>query len=1291
MRKMSTLWRLFVLSVCFMSFTVVIGQTVTSYPYIENFDTFPVDNVSFGPGAEPNPFPNNWNNLLSDAASQDWYGRSVATGSSNTGPSSDHTGSGSYVFVEDGYGTNTDVTLESPKFYLNGTGSVVASVWVHSHTASTTANSLDIDVWDATSGTWSTDTTIGDIGNVWTQISVDLTSHQGDTVQVRFVCDNSTTSFQHDIAIDDFSVEYLNFNASGAVVADNVCSEDMNGVLTASYQYNSGAVSYSWSTGATSDTITGLANGTYTLTISDASGAADTVTMSVGSTYTSPTYTVASTDVLCNGGSTGVAAITMGTFNSFIPTCGDTTSSLVDTSSVSNDTLGNGTSTNSTTGYPALFGNWYWGAKHQLIYRASELTAAGISSGYITGISIPVTSVNGTANYSNYRIAMGCTTDSTLTAGWVSGLTEVMSPISHTVTSGWNDMTFNTPFYWDGTSNIVLQTCFNNSGYTNNSTTPYTNMGYTAVRYYRADISTVCSNTSSTTGTSANRPNVVFKSNPQLPLSSPVSYAWGSGATTSYDSALAAGIHNFTVTDYYCSVADTVSVSEPTVLMATSSVSDALCNGDSTGEASVSISGGVGGGGASLLISEVGPGSPDFIEIMNVSASPINVTGYKVVVSNSYTAIGTINTTTWNLSGTMASGAIMYREDVTGTNYWGNNLFWNGGSNSWAIIIDGSGNIVDALFWGWDATSISNFSISVAGQTVTNNGAWTGAGFNSTCSNSYTRVGTDDNDDASDWSCTTITKGTANTNLTVPFAGGYNLAWSNGATASPVDSLSSGTYTYTVTDANNCTLVDSVTISEPTAITTSVSSPTDGFGYHVSCFNGNTGTSAVSASGGVGTYTYNWTGPGSFSAATDSVSNQSAGWYYVDITDTNNCVATDSVELTEPASAVTASGNTGANASCNGFTDGIAEVSPGGGIPGYIFLWSNGSTDSTNSGVGAGNYSVTVTDANNCTAVTNVQINEPAAIVTGIDTVLNPACSYFSTGTITATAGGGTPPLTFAWSNGTTQLINSGLADGWYFLSVTDANGCVEVDSAMVDAPDALSINVVTQQNAYCESDMNGEIEVALAGGTPNYTPTWSNGVTGTLNDNLSAGEYVLSLVDANNCMLDDTITIGFDHADPQVSLGSDTTIVPGVVLSFDAGNAGGTYLWSDGSTNQTNDLTASLDSTIWVEVTSDAGCVGSDTVVVDVAVSVNERLENLSFKYYPNPTRDMVFVDFSNSNQVEIKEIQMLSSKGQMIERQTRVQSLVRFDLSQEAVGTYFIRLITTNGEVITKPVVKH
>jgi len=78
------------------------AQVVTTYPYTETFDTFPVDNISFGPGAEPNPFPNGWDNFLGDAASQDWYGRSVATGSSNTGPTSDHSGGGAYVFVEDG-------------------------------------------------------------------------------------------------------------------------------------------------------------------------------------------------------------------------------------------------------------------------------------------------------------------------------------------------------------------------------------------------------------------------------------------------------------------------------------------------------------------------------------------------------------------------------------------------------------------------------------------------------------------------------------------------------------------------------------------------------------------------------------------------------------------------------------------------------------------------------------------------------------------------------------------------------------------------------------------------------------------------------------------------------------------------------------------------------------------------------------------------------------------------------------------------------------------------------------
>ena len=167
-----------------------------------------------------------------------------------------------------------------------------------------------------------------------------------------------------------------------------------------------------------------------------------------------------------------------------------------------------------------------------------------------------------------------------------------------------------------------------------------------------------------------------------------------------------------------------------------------------------------------IYLTEIDLSSPDYLEIMNVGSSNIDVTGMQVVISNSYTDISIYNSNTWQLSGTMTGQEVLYKTDNSGNNYWGNNMFWNPGSSSWAIIIDDNYEIVDAIFWGWDATSIANFSISIDGQTVTNNGAWTGAGNSASCSNALSRIGSTDNNNSGDWVCVSNTLGAINENLT---------------------------------------------------------------------------------------------------------------------------------------------------------------------------------------------------------------------------------------------------------------------------------------------------------------------------------------------------------------------------------------------------------------------------------------------------------------------------------------------------------------------------------------------
>ena len=115
---------------------------------------------------------------------------------------------------------------------------------------------------------------------------------------------------------------------------------------------------------------------------------------------------------------------------------------------------------NTPTTYPSIYGNYFRGAKHQIIIRANELTAAGMSAGNITSLGFDVVTPSG-STIENLEIEMKHTTSNSITNGWDNNsLTTVFGPINYSDQTGWNQHQFHTPFSWDGISNILIQTCF---------------------------------------------------------------------------------------------------------------------------------------------------------------------------------------------------------------------------------------------------------------------------------------------------------------------------------------------------------------------------------------------------------------------------------------------------------------------------------------------------------------------------------------------------------------------------------------------------------------------------------------------------------------------------------------------------------------------------------------------------------------------------------------------------------------------------------------------------------------
>jgi len=169
-------------------------------------------------------------------------------------------------------------------------------------------------------------------------------------------------------------------------------------------------------------------------------------------------------------------------------------------------TIGTGTIQNTVYDYPAPYGNYWYGAKHQMMLRASELTAAGISAGEIVSVGFDVVALGGAA-LQGFTIKIGQTTQNDMNAWVTTPLTTVFSTASYSETLGWNTHSFTQPFLWNGTSNVVIEACFNNTGYTTNAIFNQSSTSFVSTLEYHNDASGICISTSTSLSYSQ-RPNM---------------------------------------------------------------------------------------------------------------------------------------------------------------------------------------------------------------------------------------------------------------------------------------------------------------------------------------------------------------------------------------------------------------------------------------------------------------------------------------------------------------------------------------------------------------------------------------------------------------------------------------------------------------------------------------------------------------------------------------------------------------------------------------------------------------
>jgi gliding motility-associated-like protein len=913
-----------------------------------------------------------------------------------------------------------------------------------------------------------------------------------------------------------------------SVVTPVGCTGDSNGVINVLASGGAGGYLYSWSSGQAIQIVSGLGAGTYVITVTDAGGCS----ASIADTLLQPTPivdSITSTAVTCFGDANGKADITVSggvppyqiLWDNF-----DTTNSIKHLSAQLyrvriTDAYGCEHSDSVRVKRPPLLTGTILVSNVKCYGTNIDTITVNAVGGHASGGYTYTWSPNVSTGASAINVPVGqyyVTVTDTAGCSFVDSAT-VTQPLT-----ALTDTSITTPVI-----------CFNDSNGTINVLARGGQGGYTYfwssgqdIQYiaglqagtYTCTVTDANGCTAATTGILQNPPQM-FSDLETTDVSCyglndgqggpsvvggvpPYTYLWTNFDTAQYLYNLSPGQYGVIITDANgCKQIDTASVNQPSQIVPVFTVTNAVCGG-STGKVIVSVTGGT-------------PG----------------VNGY----TYSWTPVAS-NT-----------------DSITGI----------GAGTYYVTITDSTScSVTDSVVVTAVASTLSAISIV----------------HNITCNN------------ANNGSITILASGGS---------GGYSYSWTGTTqTTSTVTGLGAGNYTVTVTDGNGCSISLTDSITNPTAITDNIT------GTNENCAGDSTGSAILTVSGGTPGYTFLWSG---FQASQDLL-NIPAGLYRVIITDSNGCEHFDSIIIMQPQALQATV--TVTNESCHGGNTGSVAVSVTGGTGAYTYTWSPvaSATDSV-SGVGAGTYYVTVTDANTCSAVDSGTVTQPLHSITLTQTVSPVVCNSDSNGSIHITlVTGGTGGYIYNWSSGQNTPDINNLPAGIYTISVTDANGCVATLSDTLANPTPIT-DVITSTNVHpCYGDHNGTATVIPGGGVPPYTVLWSSSDTTTTATHLSAGLYTVVITDSLGCQHSDSVRV--THASKlQDSIAVSNIVCKGVnvdtitITATGSYQSGGyTYSWTPSvSTGPT--VTGVPAGVYYVTITDTAGCNTTDSAIVTQPATV--------------------------------------------------------------------------------------
>jgi len=450
--------------------------------------------------------------------------------------------------------------------------------------------------------------------------------------------------------------------------------------------------------------------------------------------------------------------------------------------------------------------------------------------------------------------------------------------------------------------------------------------------------------------------------------------------------------------------------------------------------------------------------------------------------------------------------------------------------------------------------------------------------------------------------CDNVCDGQISLNV-ISFNDTVQFVWSNGDTIEDITNLCDGVYTLVATDTAGCSATYRDTIINIDTLETLMSSSPLSCGLSV-C----DAEAKVVASGVTSPYSYQWST--ALTDTIDSVTNLCAGTYIVTVTGANGCIGLDSAIIANPATFTLSS--SGDSVSCNADMDGIARVDliTGGSAP-FSYAWSTALTDTIDSvsGLGIGQYFVTVTGNDGCSDVDTVNIFEPDTISSSFF-VVDADCGV-ANGSVTASPSGGNGIYSYIWPVGgvTTSAFDTFYTANIYDVTINDQKGCNNIIEFTVNNIGAPTITHDSIRNESCPGNCDGGIYVSVSGGLPIYLYQWTPGLTTDQDlDSVCPNIYTLRVTDQNSCVrfytdtieAADTLRVNAsfisDASGTSSCDGSATVTVSGGVPTY-------SFAWTGGESTQT--ATALCVGMNYVTVTDQNGCFTIDSVQINASSTI--------------------------------------------------------------------------------------